>query len=150
MRCICSGGRAHHGGGAGVDCRHELQDGGGGSGGGGAVPGHVSLFKSKSFVPVHPSTFSLVRVTLCDRYMDFAAALQTMQDTSVQLVAYVPQGDTPVKAVVNLPAALKRFREEKEVLAAARVSGLLAKAAQSPSLVGKSPRTPLGERNLNA
>jgi hypothetical protein len=64
------------------------------------------------------------------------------------LQAYVPQGDTPVKAPINLPAALKRFRDEKEVLAAARVSGLLAKAAASP-VPAKSPRTPLGERNLN-
>ena len=98
--------------------------------------------------------------------MDFAAALQTLSDTSVQLQvlqhheievvisdvvavqAYIPQGDTPVKAPINLPAALKRFRDEKEVLAAARVSGLLAKAAASP-VHAKSPRTPLGERNMN-
>jgi hypothetical protein len=64
------------------------------------------------------------------------------------LQAYVPQGDTPVKAPINLPAALKRFRDEKEVLAAARVSGMLAKAAASP-IPSKSPRTPLGERNIN-
>ena len=102
------------------------------------------------------------------RYLDFASALQTLSDTSVQLQvsfalaarcrcrrsftrnaqAYVPQGDTPVKAPINLPAALKRFRDEKEVLAAARVSGLLAKAAASP-VHAKSPRTPLGERNMN-
>ena len=81
--------------------------------------------------------------------MDFAAALQTLSDTTVQLQVYVPQGDTPVKAPINLPAALKRFRDEKEVLAAARVSGLLAKAAASPSIAAKSPRTPLGERNMN-
>ncbi len=60
----------------------------------------------------------------------------------------MPQGDTPVKAPINLPATLKRFRDEKDVLAAARVSGLLAKAAASP-VHAKSPRTPLGERNLN-
>jgi hypothetical protein len=101
--------------------------------------------------------------------LDFAAALQTLTDTSVQLQvtrhrvtevavsdvvavqAYVPQGDTPVKAPINLPAALKRFRDEKEVLACAHVSGLLAKAAASPSIAiaTKSPRTPLGERNMN-
>ena len=101
------------------------------------------------------------------RYLDFAAALQTLSDTSVQLQvlqhhetevvvsdvvavqAYIPQGDTPVKAPINLPAALKRFRDEKEVLACAHVSGLLAKAAASPSIALKSPRTPLGERNMN-
>ncbi len=88
-------------------------------------------------------------VTRLGRYLDFAAALQTLSDTSVQLQAYVPQGDTPVKAPINLPAALKRFRDEKEVLAAARLSGLLAKAAGSPCVAAKSPRTPLGERNMN-
>ncbi len=61
----------------------------------------------------------------------------------------MPRGDTPVKAAINLPAALKRFRDEKEVIAAARMSGMLAKAAASPSVAGKSPRTPLGERNMN-
>ncbi len=97
--------------------------------------------------------------------MDFAAALQTMSDTTVQLQvfaksgilnanliapqAYVPQGDTPVKSAINLPATLKRFRDEKEVLAAARLNGMLAKAAASPTVAGKSPRTPLSERHMN-
>jgi hypothetical protein len=100
--------------------------------------------------------------------MDFAAALQTLSDTSVQLQvtsvlflklcgsalilltqAYVPQGDTPIKAPVTLPASLKRFKDEKEVLAAARISGLLSKAAGSPAASTKSPRTPLCERNMN-
>ena len=65
------------------------------------------------------------------------------------LQVYEPHGDTPAKAPINLPSALKRFRDEKEVLAAARISGMLSKAAASPSMAAKSPRTPLGERNMN-
>ena len=75
--------------------------------------------------------------------------LSQSPDVCFEFQTYVPQGDTPLEAAINLPAAIKRFRDEKEILAAARVSGLLVKAASSPSIASKSPRTPLAERNMN-